>query len=42
MFNQPSPMEHLVAFAICWVFGLMSCGITQMAWKYSRDNRRFR
>lgn len=41
MLNQTSPMEHLTAFAICWAFGLVSCVITRMAWKYSRDNRRF-
>lgn len=40
MLNQTSPMEHLTAFAICWVFGMASCVITQMAWQYSRENRR--
>jgi len=40
MFDQPSPMEHLTAFAICWIFGMLSCSIGQLAWQQVRTQRR--
>lgn len=41
MLNQSSPMEHLAAFAICWVFGIASCAVVQKAWPQKQGKWRF-